>query len=124
MDIDKLQNVQPDVLKRLRSVVKTNTRDLQTAMTEGRISKIAWVTRNLLELMLWSEYCSTSVSNAKDFVLDAARDAHDALDIPDGMFAPDFSFRTFRDELIQETKADGFETCRRRDKTTALPPVL
>jgi len=110
MDIDKLQDVQPDVLARLRFAVEANTRNLQIATEEGRISTVAWLTRNLLELMLWSEYCTKSPSNAKEFVLDSARDANDALDIPDGLFADDFSFRAAREELIQKSKADGFET--------------
>jgi hypothetical protein len=51
MDIDKLQDVQPDVLKRLRSAVETNTYERQIAMKDGRISTVAWLTRNLLELI-------------------------------------------------------------------------
>lgn len=41
---------------------------------------------------------------------DAARDALDALDVPDGVFSVDFSFQGARRELIDRAKAEGFET--------------
>ena len=80
-------------LKTPESCRESNTDALQRAMKDGGISAIAWLTRNLLELMVWSEYCAQCEANAKTFALDSARDANDMLNIPDGLFAPDFSFR-------------------------------
>jgi hypothetical protein len=43
-------------------------------------SEIAWRTRNLLELFVWSGYCSTDIENARRFYEDAGRDMRDLAD--------------------------------------------
>jgi hypothetical protein len=48
--------------------------------------------------------------NAKQFVLDSARDTHDAMDVPDGILSASFSFREARAESLASAKQDGFET--------------
>src|SRR5690606_32373197 len=43
-------------------------------------SEIAWRTRNLLELLIWSVYCSKSTDNARCFYEDAGRDMRNLAD--------------------------------------------
>jgi hypothetical protein len=38
---------------------------------------VAWLTRNLVELRVWVEYCSRSAQNAEEFFRDAVRDLAD-----------------------------------------------
>jgi hypothetical protein len=52
---------------------------LTKAYEEKDISEIAWRSRNLLEIMIWSIYCSQSGENAKRFFGDGGRDANDLL---------------------------------------------
>ena len=50
--------------------------DLKRAYEERRISTLAWLARNFLELSVWIEYCNISEQNAKRFYDDAVRDMH------------------------------------------------
>ena len=109
-DTDKLANMQPGVLHKLHFAVAHNLEDLEAARSTGRISTVAWLVRNLLELAIWTAHCAQSESNSKQFVLDAARDVHDAMNVPDGIFTEDFSFRDARTESIQQARDAGFET--------------
>jgi len=109
-DIDKLQDMRPDLVKRFRHVIKENTDQLHSAMKSGNLNAIAWLTRNLLELAIWSSYCLRSETNAKQFVLDSSRDAHDAINVPDGIFSETLSFREIRAQSIESARQDGFET--------------
>lgn len=59
-DIDRLKNVQPEILDRLYVAVEENLRDLEDAMRTGRLSTVAWLTQNILELVVWSDYCMQS----------------------------------------------------------------
>lgn len=43
------------------------------------ISPIAWRTRNLLELVIWSSYCSNSIDNARCFYEDAGKDLNELI---------------------------------------------
>jgi hypothetical protein len=109
-DTDKLKNMRADVLHMLHATVEENLRDIDEALNSGRMNTVAWLARNLLELLVWSSYCAMSEENSKQFVLDAARDVHDALNMPDGLLSKTFSFRAARAEAIEKTKHDGFET--------------
>lgn len=102
------KNMQPDLLKKIRQSVEQNTNELQLALIERPLNAVAWLARNLLELAIWSEYCAQSEENAKEFQLDAARDAYDALDVPDGLISKQ-SFAPVRQELIDKAKTDGFD---------------
>ena len=97
---DRLGNMQSDVLHRLHSAVEHTLQDLENAMKTGRVSTVAWLVRNLLELAIWTAQCAQSEENSKQFVLDAARDVHDALNVPDRIFAEDFSFRDARTDSL------------------------
>ena len=48
--------------------------DLERAHAEKKISSLAWLARNLLELSVWVQYCNLSPENAKQFHDDAVRD--------------------------------------------------
>lgn len=113
-DIDRLSDVQVGVLKSLRLAVRENVDDLDNAANSGRISTVAWLARNLLELAIWCQYCTRSETNAKQFLLDAARDIHDALNVPDGILSPTFSFRTARADSVERAQQEGFETLDQR----------
>jgi hypothetical protein len=59
---------------RLKQAI-TRTRELlQTKKHEGDMRYIAWLARNLVELRIWTEYCSISEANAQEFNDDAVRD--------------------------------------------------
>jgi hypothetical protein len=109
-DIDKLQNMRADVLHRLHATVEDNLRDLEDAAKNGRMSTVAWLARNLLELLVWSSFCAVSEDNSKHFVLDAVRDVHDAMNVPDDLLSTTFNFRAARAEAIEKATEDGFET--------------
>jgi len=109
-DTDRLKEMRPELVKRFRHVVNGNVDELNCAMKSGKLNAVAWLTRNLLELAIWSSYCLRSEGNAKQFVLDSARDLHDAMDVPDGILSQSFSFREARAESIANAKQDGFET--------------
>jgi hypothetical protein len=48
--------------------------DLERAFKEEKISTVAWITRSLLELSIWIDYCNLSNANAKRFDQDGVRD--------------------------------------------------
>jgi hypothetical protein len=50
--------------------------DLERGHAERKISSLAWLTRNLLELSVWVQYCNLSPENAKRFYDDAVRDMY------------------------------------------------
>ncbi len=47
---------------------------------QGNTMAAAWMARNVLELMIWIQYCTNSKENAKTFFEDRARDAFNLLD--------------------------------------------
>ena len=59
----------------LRILVETIT-DLVAAHKKNRVSTVAWLTRNLLELSIWSEYCAASESNSLSFFNDSLKDLY------------------------------------------------
>lgn len=50
---------------------------LHRATRRGALDYIAWVTRNILELRIWVEYCSRSQEHCEEFFQDAIRDLND-----------------------------------------------
>jgi hypothetical protein len=103
------KQIQSDVLQRLKEAVDLNMYELKCALGARPIGTIAWNARNLLELAIWSEYSALSQANAKEFLLDAARDAADILDIPDGLLSHGSGLRTARQGLLDKAKEDGFD---------------
>ena len=57
----------------LKCIVETAA-DLDHAFRRRRISTVAWLTRNLLELSIWTRYCNLSNEKAKAFRDDAIKD--------------------------------------------------
>lgn len=58
----------------LASVARVCRDLLKTIEQEGALPAAAWNARNLLELWIWTEYCTVSRQNAKRFYEDALRD--------------------------------------------------
>jgi hypothetical protein len=119
MDKDKLKDVRYDLLKAFQKTVVETLEDLEVANKQHRVHTVAWLTRNLLELGIWIEYCATSSDHAKEFVLDSARDAHDAMDIPDGVLGTNHSLKEEREKLVKQTRDDGFETLDEKYKSVS-----
>jgi hypothetical protein len=56
----------------------TRYRDLlHRAKRRGPLDYTAWLTRNILELRIWVEYCSQSQQHSEEFFQDAVRDLND-----------------------------------------------
>jgi hypothetical protein len=100
---------QLSVLRRIKDAIDLNLAELSSAYSQGSsLGMVAWLARNLLELAIWSEHCAASKENAKEFLLDAARDAHDALDVPEGPWLRS-SLAPTRQLLLDNAAADGFD---------------
>jgi hypothetical protein len=67
------------VFEKLAQASSLNTRELVNAQDDAPISRVAYITRNLLELLVWTEYCGKSVENSRRFYLDSLRDWIDLL---------------------------------------------
>ena len=68
--------IQVTTLEKLSIAVKRGSAEL--AQSKGQsLPVLSLLVRNLLELRIWTEFCATSVENAKRFQLDAIRDADD-----------------------------------------------
>jgi len=50
--------------------------DIATAYRRNRVATVAWLTRNLLELSVWIEYCTLSEENARKFANDTLKDLY------------------------------------------------
>jgi len=55
------------VLHALSNAININVRELVNARAAGSLSMLAWLARNILELLLWTDYCLTSNDNALQF---------------------------------------------------------
>lgn len=55
--------------------------DLFKSTEQDALPAAAWNARNLLELWVWTKYCSTSRANARRFYEDAIRDAKGIADM-------------------------------------------
>ena len=122
-DAVKVQT-QQDILLKIRNSIINNQSELVAAKGRGFPMAIAWLTRNLLELSIWAEYCRASVENAERFTLDVARDAYDALDIPDEVLSRTFSTKPLREELLEKSKADGIDIEASYTRVSAAAKVL
>lgn len=98
------------VLERLRGIISQELVELEQAYNSRPVTAVAWIARNLLELGIWSGYCSMSEKNANHFFKDAARDAVHMLNLPVEV-AKDagLAFTTVRQELIKKGKQDNID---------------
>ena len=95
----------PVALPKLLDAVEKGVAELRHMFNEHGGAAIAWSTRNLLELYIWTVYCTLSEANAKRFYDDSMRDTLDMLNI-DTKFSDtgDFNFRAERERLIKEAE--------------------
>src|SRR5271154_3052522 len=63
------------IVKLLTNIARVSRDLYQTIEQAQGLPAAAWNARNLLELWIWSEYCSASRENAKRFHDDVLRDA-------------------------------------------------
>jgi hypothetical protein len=70
-----LLDPQTKALQNLEQAVERNLRELRHAFEQRSIDMVAWRARNLLELLIWVEYCASSQERAKRFCEDSLRDA-------------------------------------------------
>ena len=91
-------------LRHFLEITISSVFDLKRAYEERRISTLAWLARNLLELSVWIQYCNISEANAKQFWDDAVRDMfgwakaiHELTAFQDG--APDAQLAARLDNL-------------------------
>jgi hypothetical protein len=72
----KLPEWRSEQIAKLAVTVIQSAMDLEPAYLCGRISALAWATRNLLELSIWIDYCNLSDQHAKRFSDDSLRDLY------------------------------------------------
>ena len=65
-----------DQLTKFVATLILTASELERAHNERRISTIAWLTRNLLELSIWIEFCNETTEQAQRFNADATRDLY------------------------------------------------
>ncbi|MEI9974352.1 MAG: hypothetical protein WDO73_21280 [Ignavibacteriota bacterium] len=70
------------VFERLKPAVETELKHLEEANADNDLSEVSWRTRNLFELLIWTEHCSKSEEAAKGFCEDAMRDGVDVMKTP------------------------------------------
>ena len=71
------------ILLALAHEIMTNYEVAIQAHQAEQIQRMAWATRNLLELTIWSEYCGKTSDNSKRFYDDALRDLLGAVEAMD-----------------------------------------
>jgi hypothetical protein len=111
------------VLKAIKESVDLDLHELRCAYAGRRIGAVAWLSRNLLELAIWSEHCAASRENAREFLLDSARDACDVLSIPDGPWLHN-SLKPARQTLLTNAAADGFDIEQDYARVSAVAKTL
>ena len=89
-------------LQNLKEAVELNLRELDHAFKQRPMGMVALITRNLLELLVWVEYCQSSQERAKRFCEDSLRDALDMLKLRK-------EFATERERLIKMLKHNGIK---------------
>jgi hypothetical protein len=98
-----------EIREGLLQLLKTAIENELTALNnETALPLIAWRSRNILELAVWTGYCGKEEDNAKEFMLDSVRDLDGLLDMPQEVGgARTASFKAIRDELRRDAASDG-----------------
>jgi hypothetical protein len=99
---------QSQILDKIRQSINLNQERLHHITNNTPVATAAWLARNLLELAIWAEYCRSDVEKAHQFLLDGARDAYDALNIPADLLT-NSNHLELRQELLEKSKEDGFD---------------
>jgi hypothetical protein len=81
------RKVHASTLLSLARATMTNYDITVQAYRAEHIQQIAWATRNLLELSVWSEYCAKSSDNADRFSTDALRDGIGMFQAMESLFS-------------------------------------
>lgn len=83
VDIDRSRSWEPWRLALtidLIDGIERNCEQLLETMSKDRLAAVAWIARNLLELLVWVKFCGASRENAWRFHEDALRDAKGLTD--------------------------------------------
>jgi hypothetical protein len=105
------EEVQRAVLDRIAVAISNELDELEHAVKERAVNAVAWISRNLMELAVWAEFCMESPTNARRFHDDAGRDSVELLKVPDGLFNEDpaFSFQKERERILEEARSKGVD---------------
>jgi hypothetical protein len=105
------KEVQLAVLERIHTAIENELVELEHARVERPVNAVAWISRNLVELCIWAQFCLESPENARSFFDDAARDSLEMLKMPNGLFArdPTYSFQAERERIIKGGKGKGVD---------------
>jgi hypothetical protein len=105
-----LEKWREDQIARFLRIFAETSSDIATAYRRNRAATVAWLTRNLLELSIWIEYCTSTEENALSFRNDAFKDlygiarAWDQLDLLNSRRARDLLLENV-DQLFDPTEA-------------------
>jgi len=72
-------HIQAVVRGKLADAISYNVNELVSMKDGTPLGIVAWHGRNLLELLIWTEYCIKSPENAARFAVDAIRDLDDII---------------------------------------------
>lgn len=105
------EEVQLAVLERIHTAIENELVELDHAVKKRPLNAVAWISRNLIDLCIWTERCIDSPQNARGFFNDAALDSLDILRAPNGVFTedPTFSLQRERERIIEQAKVKGVE---------------
>jgi hypothetical protein len=94
------EEVQLAVLDRIQVVITDALAELKRAAKERPVNAVAWISRNLVELTIWTLFCIESPANARRFFDDSARDSLDKRLFNGGL-------QKEREGLLQEAQTEG-----------------
>jgi hypothetical protein len=89
------------LLSFLRSLSETAS-DIAIAFGKRRVATVAWLARNLAELSIWIEYCTTSEDNAIKFRNDSLKDVYGMAGSLEGLER--LQLTLMRDNLVESAK--------------------
>jgi hypothetical protein len=92
-----------EILSRLSTAVQFNVNELVNARSNGPISRLAWLTRNLLELLIWTDYCGKSAEHSRRFYIDSLRDWTDLVRTVASTLTPGPEFDTVIEQLTSSS---------------------
>ena len=98
-----------EILHRLKYAIADEARTLKTAYTNAApISMVAWLARNILELLIWIRYCSKSPELAQKFLTDSIRDTIETLEVGKKLAPNPEALAGAKDSLIETALEDGY----------------
>jgi hypothetical protein len=113
---DKLFNMaapevsQAEILQRLKDRMENESATLKKTYALGaQISMVAWLARNVLELLIWIRYCAKSPELAQKFLTDAIRDTIETLEVGTKLVPNADQLTGAKDTLVKMATEDGYE---------------